>query len=302
MDREFLRFPKRKPQADTQEQVHCFTDGSKSGDKCGAAYIIWDRAKRAQDFFPLGKLATVYQAELLAISEAARKMKLLNIQNKEINFFIDNQSAIKALGGYQCKNKITQECKDRLNFLGMNNKITLNWIPGHEGHMGNEVADRLAKMGAGMPSEGPTPLIPVANNTNTNLIKEWGNTLHQKNWEHRADCRQTKLFIKQIGTKLGREITSYNRSNIRILTQIITGHANLQRHRSIMGIEDDPTCPKCGDTEETSYHYLMECPYYNKIRHSIFMFQILDKRDLPYINLSDILSFVRRTKRWTESE
>ena len=30
----------------------------------------------------------------------------------------------------------------------LDNRVTLSWVPGHEGHMGNEVADRLAKRGA----------------------------------------------------------------------------------------------------------------------------------------------------------
>ena len=46
---------------------------------------------------------------------------------------------------------------------------------------------------------------------------------------------------------------------MRILTQLITGHANLKRHRFIMGMEDNPDCEKCGE-QQTAEHILTECP------------------------------------------
>ena len=38
----------------------------------------------------------------------------------------------------------------------------MNWVPGHEGHMGNEVADRLAKRGVDQQTHGPGPFVPDA--------------------------------------------------------------------------------------------------------------------------------------------
>ena len=41
-----------------------------------------------------------------------------------------------------------KECHEILNNLDKTNKVTTNWIPGHEGYEGNEIADKLAKAGA----------------------------------------------------------------------------------------------------------------------------------------------------------
>ena len=41
------------------------------------------------------------------------------------------------------KNEIIKFCNITLNELALNNKVTLNWLPGHEG---NEREDQLAKL------------------------------------------------------------------------------------------------------------------------------------------------------------
>ena len=43
------------------------------------------------------------------------------------------------------KNYVIKNCRLSLNELGKDNKIQINWIPGHHGYEGNERADQLAK-------------------------------------------------------------------------------------------------------------------------------------------------------------
>ena len=125
--------------------------------------------------------------------------------------------------------------------------------------------------------------------------------MHEKNWTERKDCRQTKLFITNPTDNFKKQIINFDRYRTRILTQILTGHANLQRHRHLMGLEDSPTCPKCKEEEETSAHYLMECPHYSTIRHSIFGYHSLKGNDLQSIKLSNIYQFIKQTKRWNDN-
>ena len=70
------------------------------------------------------------------------------MENREIHFYIDSKSAVQAVGSYIVKDQMVQDAKMELENLTRRNKVGLNWIPGHEGHLGNEVADRLAKRGA----------------------------------------------------------------------------------------------------------------------------------------------------------
>ena len=160
------------------------------------------------------------------------------------------------MGKYETKSKCVLECKEIINKLGNTNKISLNWIPGHEGHMGNEVADRLAKRGVEMKTDGPEPFVPISNKTKKRYLKEWVDKQIEKEWENRNDCRQTKLWLSDTNKKWSKELMNLNKIDIRYITQMITGHANLKRHKYVMGVEEDPTCDKCGEAEETPEHLL----------------------------------------------
>ena len=61
--------------------------------------------QKSQDYMPIGKEATVFQAEIVAISEASIRMTKMDINQLEINFYIDSQSAINAIGKYIIKDK-----------------------------------------------------------------------------------------------------------------------------------------------------------------------------------------------------
>ena len=58
-----------------------------------------------------------------------------------------------------------------------------------------------------------------------------------------------------------RHILKRDRDDIRLMTQLVTGHANLKYHRFVMGLEDDDMCDKCGD-RQSAVHVLAECPEY----------------------------------------
>jgi len=50
-----------------------------------------------------------------------------------------------------------------------------------------------------------------------------------------------------------------SRADLRILTGLLTGHADLKRHLTLMQIQTDAVCPLCQEDEETVLHLLGEC-------------------------------------------
>ncbi len=57
--------------------VQCFMDGSKMKDKVGAGYIIYNNDEVInEESFHLGPYSTVFQAEVTAISKAARYLNI----------------------------------------------------------------------------------------------------------------------------------------------------------------------------------------------------------------------------------
>ena len=298
LSREDLLLPKRRPKPFYENTINCFTDGSKSGSRSGAGFTIWSDTNLGNFQIALGEHTTVFQAEIIAISEAAQWLQTANVLGQNINFYIDSQSAIKALGKYQIKNILVLECKNRLNVISEMNKVTLNWIPGHEGHMGNEVADRLAKAGSQLAIAGPEPTIAAAKPINKLMTHRLSHDAQQSRWENRKDCRQSKLFLPVVNEKTSKTALKMSKHDLRILTQIITGHANLKRHKHLMGLEDTPTCPACEEGEETPQHMLTECPAYAVSRLEIFNTHSIQLGDLPRLRAQDLVRFAKSTKKW----
>ena len=91
---------------------------------------------------------SIFQAESLALKEAAHIINVKNFHKINIEFYTDSQAVIKSLQKRITRNEIIKECHEILNNLGKTNKVTINWIPEHEAYEGNEIADKLAKAGA----------------------------------------------------------------------------------------------------------------------------------------------------------
>ena len=145
-----------------------------------------------------------------------------------------SQSAIKTLKTHFSTQKTVQECKEQLSRIQQRtNKIILHWIPAHKGYSGNEEADTLAKLGTQQSTEGPEPRVPISQSIIKEEIKKWMEIEHDENWKKRKDCRQTKLILPDCKHKWKRNILNYERRHIRVLTQLVTGHANLKRHSTL---------------------------------------------------------------------
>jgi ribonuclease HI len=60
------------------------------------------------------------------------------------------------------------------------NRDQLTWVPGHEGIVGNETADQLARTGSEHPFTGPEPACGISIGDAKNAVKDWTNRNHKK--------------------------------------------------------------------------------------------------------------------------
>ena len=281
-----------------ESDIICFTDGSRLEGRTGAGVLLKTPDDVIELRIPLGLEASVYQAELFGILTAVREILSRKSENTNIIIYCDNQAVLKNLKKAKCTSKLVLECYSVLNELCSNgNKVTLSWIPGHKGHDGNERADILAKESTSIIVEGPEPFLPPSIRDIKTKISTISAKKHELQWSSETKCRQTKMWFPKLASISRRNfLINCTTSNIRIMTGIITGHNILNRHLHVMGIRQDPSCPKCGDAE-TSSHLVVDCPAYTRLRMNTLGSAQLNEGMLQSIDLNKVLTFLRRTGR-----
>jgi len=87
---------------------------------------------------------------------------------------------------------------------------------------------------------------------------------------------------------------SFNRTQSRAVTGLLTGHNTLRRHLHLMGLSDSPLCRRCGAEDETSAHILCECEALASLRH-VYLGSFLQPEDINSISLGAIWDFSKVT-------
>jgi hypothetical protein len=69
--------------------------------------------------------------------------------------------------------------------------------------------------------------------------------------------RQNRELISGHGVGTKTKVMSFNRTQSRTVTVVLTGHNTLRRHLYLLGLLDSPLCRKCGVMEETSAQFFV---------------------------------------------
>ncbi|KAJ8914639.1 hypothetical protein NQ315_015377 [Exocentrus adspersus] len=145
------------------------------GPVSGACVLGWN-------CFPLGKHASVFQAEVFAISACVSENLKRGYSNQHIQICTDSQAALHALKSPRITSQVVLECTNSLAALGQRNKVRLVWVPGHSGVAGNEEADVLARKGASDTLTGPEPAIGLPYSYPLGSIDNWTREKCQGDW------------------------------------------------------------------------------------------------------------------------
>ena len=234
---EILNFLDHKNDAsENANTYYCYTDGSKMKSQAGFGYQIRVKHKeRNKNSTYLGSIATVFQAEVMAISMVAKDLQ--RVQGQRIIIRSDSQAAVLALQSSYIDSSIVEECLSALNRLSEKNKVILQWIKAHVGHAGNEAADLYAKLGSETKVSGPEPFLPVPQSFIDTKISDKIKQKWTKRWSKEKSCRQTKLWFETISTKFKAFLAKGSRIEVGRLVQFITGHCNLRRHQNLINNE-----------------------------------------------------------------
>ena len=142
----------------------CFADGSKINGQTGAALVAftsYNREALCSFKWRLDDRNTVFQAEMMAINEACSLVITLLSSGSSIAIFNDSLSPVYALSATSSSSKLcigARACLD--NLATKSSSVTLLWIRGHTGVLGNDLADTAAKQGSSCDILKAVPLPP----------------------------------------------------------------------------------------------------------------------------------------------
>ena len=77
-------------------------------------------------------------------------------------------------------------------------------------------------------------------------------------WCKATTYRQAKQLLRQANLSFTKYALWLSIADLRIVTGLLTGHADLNRHLTLMQIRTDTVCPLCQEDEETVLHLLGE--------------------------------------------
>ena len=148
-----------------------------------------------------------------------------------------------------------------------NNTVSLHWVPAHSNVKGNELADSQAKRASSKRLLGPEPAIGLPPEESRAAMRKWADQQHQLYWENSAGFRQSKEVRPKVDEPFASTFMSLSRTEMRNITQIVTGIGNLARHRHNCKKVASPTCTYCSlSEEETPWHHVAICPGFKTVR------------------------------------
>lgn len=268
--------------------VTWYTDGSKTEDGTGAGVV----GPSHKISIPMGKYATVFQAEVHAIETCANTCLAAGYQGRNIAIFTDSQAAIKALSNFSVSSKVVLSGREALQRLGSVNKVTIYWVPGHAGIPGNETADELARGASATPLVGPEPYCGIPLCSARRHIREWEHSVTIAHWDNTPGLRQAKLFIAGHSRNRTHELLRLRRNRVRTICGLLTGHFTLRGHLHRMGIVSDPSCRFCESEDETSQHILCDCDALHLRRLKCFGDAFPEAETIASLTLEQLSRFV----------
>jgi len=108
-------------------------------------------------------------------------------------------------------------------------------------------------------------------------------------------CLQAQKLISGPRPTIKTQLLFFNRSQSRVVTDLLTGQNILRRHLHVMGLSNNRTDRKCGTEEETSVHILSECVALASLIHAHLGSFFLDPEGITKLNTAAIWNFSKGT-------
>lgn len=282
----------KMPKFERNSQIW-YTDGSKMDDGVGMG-IVGPNCRFA---IPMGSAPSIFQAEIAAINHCAGKCITDGITDTNIYILSDSQAALQAIGSNTCNSRLVWQCKQSLKELTGNNRLSLVWVPSHQGIEGNESADQLAREGATSPLIGPEPFCGLPKSQLMADVNKWERDQLVTRWRLLTGLRQAKLFIRP-HPNLTKQLLELNRRELKMVTSFLTGHGPFGYQLNKTGQVDNDTCRFCDLDIETAEHVLCNCAALARTRYKYTGRVNLNPQDVQKMSPFVIAQFAKSINIW----
>ena len=232
------------------EYEQIYTDGSKQGDRVGAAALIPNGAQKS---IRLPNKSSIYSAELRVLLLALELIE--GSTKKHFIIFSDSFSAMQALKNPHPDHPLVGE------ILSWHTNITVH-LELSIGIPGNEQVDDLAKLAVNLDSsEEPMFFKDLKPSINEHLTNIW-----QNRWSQSSPNKFLEIVPDLKGWKV--PLLQQTRKDEVIMCRSRLGHARLT-HSYLFRNEDPSECIYCA-CRLTVKHILIECPDFELSRQKYF--------------------------------
>jgi len=143
---------------------------------------------------------------------------------------------------------------------------------------------------------GPEPALGVSRQDTRRRIRRWLVNQHWVWWRGLGNTqRQAQELILGPCLHAKARFLSFNRTQSRAVTGLLTGHNTLRRHLHPKGLSDSPLCRRCVAQDDTLVHILFECEALASLWHVYLGSFFLEPDDIKSINLGVIWNFSKVT-------
>lgn len=231
--------------------------------RCGAAFVMQDRLSGSQKAFSfsLPSYLSVFEAECQGVLQAVTHL-IQRCPGRSCSVITDSKSLVHALFNPSSSHPYVAAIKEKANqAVLLNSRITIYWCKAHNGVIGNEKADKLARAAVARPSFTINP--PVSYISLKRLeSRHWLNQ-HIEQYDNSSSSTLFKQFFPTVAhVEKNRHLFNY------YSLRIFSGHGPFGHYYwklSRSNLSSHFAC-ECGAENQNVEHILLHCPILTKIQ------------------------------------